>query len=183
MKNDSGNSVAGITRFRLTIVACLALMLSSMAGALFPGCGVKSAPVPPQMVYPAAIFDLHASAHSGGINLTWSRPMHYVSGHSMRDLGGFVLLRGEGNQQPFKPLAEVPVTDQERFSPQRTYSYLDRATLVGNSYRYAILARTLDGYTSALSNQVEFTRRQPRSTAESHNLPLPAPSPPVPSSP
>ena len=102
--------------------------------------------------------------------------MRYVSGHSMRDLGGFVLLRGEGNQ-PFQPLVELPVTDQERFSPQRTYSYVDDETQVGNSYRYEIVSRTTDGYTSMPSNEVKFTRVQPHKTVKPQNLALPTPAP------
>jgi hypothetical protein len=157
-------------------------LLALIGLTLLPGCGVKSTPVPPQMVYPAAISDLRASADPTGINLTWSRPMHYVSGHSMRDLGGFVVLRGEGNQ-PFQPLVEIPVTDQERFSPQRTYSYVDGETQMGNSYRYEIVSRTTDGYTSTPSNEVEFTRVQPRKKLKSHNLALPTPTPPSANSP
>lgn len=162
----------GINRLLLILLFAPALL----ALALVPGCGVKSSPVPPQIVYPAAISDLHASADPAGINLTWSRPTHYVSGHSMRDLGGFVLLRGEGNQ-PFQPLVEIPVTDQERFSPQRKFSYVDDETQMGNSYRYEIVSRTTDGYASAPSNQVKFTRVQPHQTLEPQNFALPTPSP------
>jgi len=102
--------------------------------------------------------------------------MYYVSGHSMRDLGGFVLLRGEGNQ-PFQPLARLPVSDQERFSPQLTFSYLDNKTQVGNSYRYKIISHTTDGYTSAPSNEVEFTRARPYETLKPQNFALPTPAP------
>lgn len=138
---------------------------------LLTDCGVKSSPVAPQTVYPAAISDLHASASPIGINLTWSRPIHYVSGHAMRDLGGFVVLRGEGSQS-LQPLVQIPVTDQDRFSPQRTFSYLDEETQVGHSYRYEIISRTLDGYASAPSNEVKFTRVSPHS----QNLILPSPA-------
>ena len=102
--------------------------------------------------------------------------MHYVSGHSMRDLGGFVLLRGEGNQ-PFQPFVELPVTDQERFAPQQTFSYVDNKTQVGNSYRYEIVSHTTDGYASAPSNQVEFTRVWPPKTLKPQSFALPTPSP------
>lgn len=103
--------------------------------------------------------------------------MHYVSGHSMRDLGGFVLLRSEG-KQPFQPLVELPVTDQERFSPQRTFSYVDGETQVGDSYRYEIVSRTTDGYTSAPSNEVKFTRVSSHKNLNSQNLALPKSNPP-----
>ena len=102
--------------------------------------------------------------------------MHYVSGHTMRDLGSFVLLRSEGGQA-FQPLVEIPVTDQERFAPQRTFSYLDGETQVGNVYRYEIVARTTDGYTSSPSNQVSFTRIMPHKSLNTDNLDLPRPGP------
>ena len=104
--------------------------------------------------------------------------MHYVSGHSLRDLGSFVLLRSHGNEQ-FQPLVELPVTDQDRFSPQRRFSYVDGETQMGNRYRYEIVSRTLDGYSSAPSNKVEFTRVQPPpKVAKPQNFVLPTPTPP-----
>jgi len=159
------------------IYSRLLFLLSALSrliliGSLVLGCGVKSAPVPPQLLYPARISDLHASADANGINLTWSRPMHYASGHSMHDLGSFVLLRSQGHQ-PFQPLIELPVTDQERFVPQRKFSYLDGETEVGNSYRYEVVSRTTDGYTSAPSNKVEFTRIWPK-PAKPNKSALPA---------
>ena len=108
--------------------------------------------------------------------------MHYVSGHSLRDLGGFVLLRSQGNQQ-FQPLVEIPVTDQARFSPQRTYSYVDGETQVGSSYTYEIVSRTIDGYTSEPSNEVRFTRIPAPPNPKPQNLALPAPPPPATQSP
>ena len=143
---------------------------------LLSGCGVKSAPLPPQMVKPAAIIDLRASADPAGITLSWSRPTHYVSGHSLRDLGGFVVLRSEG-RGAFEPLVELPVTDQERFSQQRAFSYVDDETQLGSSYRYEIVSRTVDGYASAPSNPVVFTRVQPGKNPKPENFTLPTPNP------
>jgi hypothetical protein len=101
--------------------------------------------------------------------------MHYVTGHSMRDLGSFVLLRSEGNQ-PLQPLVELPVTDQDRFDPQRTFNYLDGETQLGKSYRYEIISRTTDGYTSAPSNSVQFIRVPPHGNPKPTNLALPSPA-------
>lgn len=89
----------------------------------------------------------------------------------MRDLGGFVVLRSQGNQ-PFQPLVQIPVTDQARFAPQRTFSYLDGETEVGNTYRYEIISRTLDGYTSPPSNVVVASRV----SAHPQNSSLPDPA-------
>ena len=175
MRHDTKNVITD-SRRPLSILLFVPLLLALSGLTLFPGCGVKSAPVPPQMVKPAAITDLHASADPAGINLTWSRPVHYVSGHSLHDLGGFVVLRGEHNQ-PFQPLVELPVTDQERFSPQHSFSYVDDETQVDSNYRYAIVSRTVDGYTSSPSNEVEFTRVRPRKNPKPENFTLPTPTP------
>ncbi len=102
--------------------------------------------------------------------------MRYVSGHSLGDLGGFLILRGE-DHKPFEPLVELPVSDQERFSPQRSFSYVDGETQVGSSYRYQIVSRTIDGYASAPSNEVEFTRVRPGRGPELENFTLPTPTP------
>lgn len=93
----------------------------------------------------------------------------------MRDLGMFVILRGDGDQ-PFQPLVELPVTDQERFSPQRTFTYLDGETEIGHSYRYEIVSRTMDGYASLPSNIVTSTRVVPHKN-EPENFTLPTPTP------
>jgi hypothetical protein len=178
VRHGASNAIASMSR-PLSTLRLITVLLVLIGLTLFAACGVKSSPVPPQTVYPAAISDLHASADPAGINLTWSRPTHYVSGHSMRDLGGFVLLRSAGNQ-PFEPLVELPVIDQERFSPQRTFNYVDSATQPGSSYRYEIVSRTIDGYTSEPSNQVEFTRVQPHKSLKPQNLASPTlPSPPA----
>jgi len=178
MRHETKNVIARL-QLPPSIFRFLPLLLALISPIFLPGCGVKSSPVPPETVYPAAISDLRASADPTGINLTWSRPMHNVSGHSLRDLGGFVVLRGEGNQ-PLQPLVELPVTDQERFSPQRTFSYVDSETRVGNRYRYEIVSHTIDGYTSAPSNAVEFARVRP---GKSLNPQKPATPPPLPTKP
>jgi hypothetical protein len=60
-----------------------------------------------------------------------------------------------------EPLAELPVTDRERFAVEHEFSYIDNETAVGQAYRYAIVSRTLDGDVSDASNTVDFTRIRP----------------------
>ena len=140
------------------------------------GCGVKSAPIPPELARPEKIADLRASADRNGIKLNWGRPSHYASGHTMRDLGDFVILRGEGDSA-MQPLVKLPVTDQERFSPQRDFTYVDGETTLGSRYRYAIVSETGDGYTSEASNEADFTRIKPPPPPNPDTFALPAPSP------
>jgi len=134
-----------------------------LLGALLlaAGCGVKSAPVPPELARPERIADLRAVPDANGIKLSWGRPTRYSGGHTMRDLGGFVILRASSANGQMEPLAELPVTDRERFAIEHEFSYIDNETVVGQVYRYAIVSRTLDGYVSEASNTVDFTRVRP----------------------
>lgn len=151
-------------------------LAAAMAAAWLTGCGVKNAPVPPLMALPATITDLRTISDPDGIKLTWKRPTRYQGGGTMRDLGDFIILRAIGNATP-EPLVEIPVTDQERFSVQREFSYVDGETAIGQTYRYEIISRTLDGYDSAPSNQAETTRVKPRPAPNAENFRLPTPTP------
>lgn len=144
--------------------------------AIAIGCGVKSAPLPPEQVLPQRIVDLRAFADPYGIKVSWQRPTTYTSGRTMRDLGSFVLLRA-GATGAFAPLIELPVTDRERFAVQHEFSYIDAETALGHRYRYQIISKTTDGYLSEASNEVDFTRVKPAPTPNPENYQLPTPTP------
>jgi hypothetical protein len=165
----------GIANRTIIAVAAFAMVAVSLTTSL-SGCGVKSAPIPPEYARPERIIDLHADAAIGGIELTWTRPDSYVGGHSMRDLSGFLLMRGEGDA-PMTLLVKIPVTDRERFQTQDEFTYLDGETHLGSRYRYNIIAETDDGYHSEPSNQVDFTRIKPPVSPNPDNFKLPKPSP------
>ncbi len=128
----------------------------------------------PELVRPEQIRDLRASADPAGIKLSWDRPTHYVGGHLMRDLGSFVILRGS-TAGKMDPLVELPVTDRERFSVQREFSYVDGETTPNSHYRYQIVSETVDGHISEPSNEVEFTRVKPSPPPNPANFKLPEP--------
>jgi hypothetical protein len=159
------------------LVAAIAIAsISIFAAAGLPGCGVKSAPIPPEYARPERILTLHATRATGGIKLTWQRPTRYNGGHSMRDLGGFVIMRAEGDG-PMTALVNIPVTDQERFQIEDQFTYLDTETKMGARYRYTIIAETLDGYRGEPSNEVEMTRANPPLAPNPDTYQLPSPSP------
>jgi hypothetical protein len=164
----------GTTRISFGVLA--AIVMRIFAAAWMAGCGVKSAPVPPEQARPERILDLHAVPAIGGIQLTWGRPTHYAGGHSMRDLSGFVVMRAEGDG-PFQPLLEIPVTDQERFQIEHQFAYLDGETTMGTRYRYTVVSETSDGYRSDASNEVEVTRIRPAPSPSPENFKLPTPAP------
>ncbi|MGH7908030.1 MAG: hypothetical protein ACREP6_15505 [Candidatus Binataceae bacterium] len=133
--------------------AAVFLMAAIVLVALISGCGVKSAPIAPQLVLPERIIDLHAMDIHHAVQLTWGRPEHYTGGKRMRDLADFAIMRAV-DQQPFKPLVEIPITDQQRFQQATHLAYDDTAVEKGETYRYEIISRTSDGYQSAPSNVV-----------------------------
>jgi hypothetical protein len=165
-----------MTRIKPGAVAAIATTIITIFAALgLPGCGVKSAPVPPEYARPERILSLHAQPAVGGIKLTWQRPSHYNGGHAMRDLSGFVIMRADGDG-PLTALVKIPVTDRERFQVEEEFSYLDGESRMGGSYRYSVVSETLDGYHSEPSNEVEFTRIKPPLVPNPDTYKLPSPS-------
>lgn len=168
---------------RITPILIAAALI--LAALIALGCGVKSAPMPPESARPEQILDLRALPERRGIQLSWSRPERNAGGKRMRDLAGFTVLRSD-NQQSYQSIVEVPVTDQERFQVATKFSYLDATAQGDHSYRYEVVARTVDGYESLPSNEVELLYRhrpaepraqgRPTSTAASPAAPaLPVP--------
>jgi hypothetical protein len=166
-----------MTRTKPGAVAGIAIaIIVTIAAAGLPGCGVKSAPIAPEFARPERILSLHADPAFHGIMLTWDRPTQYNGGHTMRDLGDFVVMRAEGDG-PMTALVKIPVTDQERFQVEDQFSYLDGETQMGDRYRYTVIAETLGRYHSEPSNEVQFTRMNPPAAPNPDNYKLPAPSP------
>jgi len=153
-----------------------------LAIALAPGCGVKSAPIPPEAARPQQILDLEAIPERRGIQLTWSRPEQYTSGKSMRDLAGFTVMRAEGQQQ-YQPIVEVPVTDQERFQVASRFTYTDNTAAPNHFYRYEVVSHTTDGYKSLPSNEASLNYIRPRALPPTASQAAPAVENPAPAPP
>jgi hypothetical protein len=125
-------------------------------------CGHKTPVRPPEWVAPEAIGDLALEVDNKNnvVELKWGRPQEYVDGSDMDDLGGFVVLRAtegeKGQVSGFTQVANIAVTDRDRFRKAKKFSYTDTQLTAGVLYRYRVQALTLDGYTSAPSNTVEI---------------------------
>ena len=146
------------------------------AAILIFGCGVKSQPIPPERAIPERIVGLDATSQKNGVLLSWERPDRTAGGTKMRDLGSFEVDRAE-NTSAFRPLAEIPVTDQDRFQQQRKFSYLDGSAAVGHHYRYQVISSTLDAYRSDPSNEAELTHQLPKPPPNPENFVIPQPKP------
>ncbi|HXW85043.1 MAG TPA: hypothetical protein VEJ86_11600 [Candidatus Binataceae bacterium] len=159
-------------------IATLALLVMTAA---WLGCGVKSPPIPPQYSRPQRIADLRAESLANGVQLTWSRPETYAGGARLRALGSFTVMRSE-RKGAFQKIAEIQVTDQQRFQVQTVFRYVDEATAVGQTYDYRVTASTTDGYVSEPSNDAIVTRvvPPPAPNPETYMLPTPTPIPSLP---
>lgn len=158
--------------FSWTRTSLVALFVS----LTFAACGVKSQPKPPEDVRPEAITDLRAEQAVDGVKLSWSRPERYSgSGGRMRDLGSFVVLRAEGDGQ-LQRVAELLVTDRERFQVQKIFTYVDSGAELGRSYRYEVIAMTTDGYRSDPSNDISLVRATPAPAPNPETFVVPTPT-------
>ncbi len=155
-----------------------AIVLAGLATALAlaAGCGVKGPTLPPEQVKPERITRLRVLADKDGIRLTWPRPDSYAGGKVMRDLAGFAVMRAQG-RVPMTSVAELPITDRERFQKMDRFEWVDTATVIGSTYRYQVISMTDDGYRSDPSNEVAFTRVPPAAPPNPESFALPAPSP------
>ena len=153
-------------------------LIAALALAATAACGVRSRPFPPELVHPEAPGALIAKSEPDGIRVTWRRPTKYSSGKRMKDLAGFDVERADGTDSiAFTKVGYAEVTDQTRFRPDRTTMWIDTSAVIGNTYRYRVVATTLDGYRSEPSESVTILHR-PGTTG---TAPPPTPPRPTPS--
>ncbi len=154
----------------------LALMIAALASAVFLGCGVKSPPIPPEAARPEKILGLEAANAKEGIRLTWDRPESYAGGEKMRDLGSFAISRAQADGAVEK-IGDIEVHDEGRFQVQRSFTFIDNATILGKTYRYQVTSSTTDGYVSEPSNDVTIVRKAASAPPNPENFVVPTPVP------
>ncbi|HEY2387956.1 MAG TPA: fibronectin type III domain-containing protein [Candidatus Binatia bacterium] len=138
----------GRRTLRLVVAAC------ALLGPL--GCGRKTDVKPPQLVAPHTVTEVSLTTRPEGIEVGWSRPTEYADGTTMEDLSGFVIERSRNNEA-FRELARVPVTDRGRFQKAKRFEYVDKALTEGTTYHYRVVAFTTDGYYGAPSGAATLT--------------------------
>jgi hypothetical protein len=154
----------------------LALIAGALATAAFSGCGVKSQPIPPEAARPEKILGLAAFNAKEGIRLTWDRPESYAGGQKMKDLGSFAISRTQEGQ-PVEKIGDIQVHDEGRFQVQRTFTFIDGATVMGKTYHYQVTSGTTDGYVSEPSNEVTIVRKSPSAPPNPESFVVPTPVP------
>jgi hypothetical protein len=120
---------------------------------LLSACGLKADPRGIDQVRPKTIRSLTSQVTADGVHLEWQRPATYLNGQRMDDLGGFLVFRGLPGEQA-QQIAEIPVSDRERFRPEKKFAYVDKTAAKGTTYYYRVISFTLDKYFSFPSNQV-----------------------------
>jgi len=130
---------------------------------LLPACGRKTPVRPGEFVAPAAITNLAASNVPTGVALSWARPRRSADGEHLSDLDGFVIERALPGL-PFAFLTRVQVPDRDRLRQQKRFTFVDETALMGEAYRYRVLAATFDGFFSTPSNIVDIVRQAPAAT-------------------
>jgi hypothetical protein len=152
--------------------SCLLPFLLCLLTFLSTGCGRKGLPRAPEDVRPQPLADLAATNVAGGVQLSWSRPQFYVDGTRMPDLGGFFVDRATGDALTYQRIAELTVTDRDRFRQVKRFTHVDPDVTPGVAYRYRVVSFTVDRYFGAPSNTVTIERTLPN---EGRNAPLPTP--------
>jgi hypothetical protein len=135
------------------------LALLSLTGLLVAaGCGRKADPRPPEFVIPRSPEPVVVENVPDGIKLTWHRPRTYVDGTRLDDLGSFRVLRACDAETEFRLIAQIPITDRDRFRKIPSFLLVDHDVSLGSTCRYRVVAATLDDYTSAPAESWYLTR-------------------------
>ena len=145
------------------------------ASLVVAACGVRSRPLPPELVQPDPPTDLVAKSTSDGVRLTWRRPTNYSGGKHMRDLAGFEIERATVPDFDYAAVGTVTLTDQNRFQQERSVTWTDATAVVGTSYRYRVIALTLDGYRSVPSEPVTIEHNPGTTATAPPTKPAPRP--------
>jgi hypothetical protein len=150
--------MTGSARSRRGHAGRLALAgLLALAGA----CGRVGPPRPPEYVIPRSAEPVEVESSADGVKVTWRRPREYVDGEPLDDLAEFVVLRACQPEASFNEIAQVAVTDQQRFRKAGTFSVLDTGAPLGVPCRYQVIARTFDDYASPPAESADVVRTVP----------------------
>lgn len=160
---------------RIVLGHLLAVLVAGIVPALvfLPACGRKTAVRPPEYVAPETITAVRAENTSEGVRLDWARPRKAADGQALYDLDAFVIERATPGE-PFVFVTRVQVPDRDRLRQRKRFTWVDPEPVVGEVYRYRIVATTLDGYFSEPSPVVEIVRAIPVATPTA--LPTATPS-------
>ena len=145
-----------------TITILLALIL-------MPGCGRKTALIPPQKLVPVAISDLRYFLDESGVSLEWTYPAKMENGDELQAIESFEVLRAEIPEEEYCEGCPVRFEKQvlvdggplPATGESRTAAYKEADLQNGYRYLYKVRSRAGWWYPSSDSNIVLFTWRSP----------------------
>jgi hypothetical protein len=134
-----------------------------------PGCGKKSALIPPQQLVPLAINDLRYFLDENGVNLRWTYPAEMKSGEELQAIESFELLRAEipekdycqGCPVRFEKQVQIDGGPLPQSGESKTAAYMDAEMRDGYRYFYKVRSRAGWWFPSSDSNIIAFTWRLP----------------------
>lgn len=154
MPNASFLRIKGLAFFLIIVMG---------AGFLWPGCGKKGPPRPPQQALPAAVKDLSYSLDNDRVYLNWTVPG--TDDRSASSPAAVKLFRHKQSVDEsdcakcpvrFTEIAELPVetkrSEESKSSPMRFTEILER----GCRYIYKVVVYSKDGVGGNDSNMIEF---------------------------
>ena len=140
-----------------------------LALTLLPGCGRKTALVPPQKLVPVAISDLHYFLDESGVSLKWTYPVKMENGDELLAIESFEVLRAEIPEEEYCEGCPVRFEKQVLIDggplpvsgESRTAVYKEADLRDGYRYQYKVRSRAGRWYPSNDSNIISFTWRSP----------------------
>lgn len=145
------------------LAAGMTAFCSLLLAMLVSGCGLKTMPVPPQEIVPAAITDLRYELDEKGVNLQWTFPGKTVRGEDLHEVATFALYRAVVPAESACDTCPIPFGDPIQVpggtvagGKEKTASYT--STLLRPGHIYSFMVRTRAGWwaESADSNIVSF---------------------------
>lgn len=144
-----------------------------LAPALFAGCGVVRAPLPPSLDLPQPVVDLRAARKADKVTLAWTLPIHTTDNLNIRHMGQTRLCRRQDLPviECKSPVRELPVAQlslttiqparDEKHPAEQQASTVDTVDPgLGQSdpsgfFTYAVEVLNRKGRSAGLSNQVQ----------------------------
>lgn len=143
------------------IVFAIVIIVGVASVAAITGCGVKTSPVPPESIPPAAITDLGFSLDQGQATLRWSIPQGRAAGSA--GLAGFLVYRAvtpatdpvcDGCPVLFRRIAEMDAEALLAGNPDRKDVTFPQTVDPGYHYIFKVIAYARDGQRGPDSNRV-----------------------------
>lgn len=140
---------------------------------LLGGCGLKTMPVPPQEIVPAAIVDLRYDLDEKGVTLNWTYPTKTVMGGDVKEISVFDLYRAVVPVDSYCDTCPIPFGEPIQIpggavtaEVAKTASY--SSTLLRPGHIYLFMVRSRSGWwaESEDSNVVSFMWNIPPAAPE-----------------